>query len=282
LDRAWVDAGMVRSASYTGLTPGDYVFRVRGANNDGVWNEEGAVFRITVRPPFWQRLWFRLLVGILLLAGLAYAYHLRVQSLLKVERMRLRIASDLHDEIGSSLASIAVLADLVRKRAPLPTEEADRLQDISHAARTTSDALRDIVWFVNPEHDSTVNIIDRLRGIPATLLAGIPYTVSVEDHTPSDHLPMVFRRDLVLIYKEILSNIVRHADAQRVEIHFGIRHGRFHLEVRDDGKGFDLHAPSAGNGLLTMRRRADGLGATLDIRSTPAGGTVVALEGKIP
>jgi signal transduction histidine kinase len=86
----------------------------------------------------------------------------------------------------------------------------------------------------------------------------------------------------VLIYKEVLSNIVRHAEAQRVAIRFGIRHGRFHLEVHDDGKGFDAHAPSAGNGLLTMRRRADGMGATLDIRSTPAGGTVVTLDGKIP
>jgi ligand-binding sensor domain-containing protein/signal transduction histidine kinase len=282
MDRGWVDAGARRSASYTGLAPGAYTFRVRGANNDGIWNEKGAALTLTVHPPFWQTFWFRFLVGAILLTGVLYAYHLRVESLLKVERMRLRIASDLHDEIGSSLASIAVLADLVRKRAPLPPAEADHLQDISHAARTTSDALRDIVWFVNPEHDSTINIIDRLRGISATLLAGIPYTVYVDDHTPSDHLPMVLRRDIVLIYKELLSNIVRHADAQHVDIRFAVRHGRFRLEVRDDGKGFDPAAPSAGNGLLTMRRRAAGLGASFDIRSEPAGGTVVCLEGKIP
>lgn len=282
LDRRWVEAGTRRMASYTNLEPGTYTFRVRGSNNDGLWNEEGAVVSITITPPFWQTWWFRILAGALLVAVLSYGYHLRVESLLNVERLRLRIASDLHDEIGSSLASIAVLADLVRKRTALPAAEADRLLDISRAARSTSDALRDIVWFVNPEHDGTGNIIDRLRGISATLLAGIQTSIRVDGPTAQVRLPMTFRRDLVLTFKEILSNIVRHADADKVEIEIAVHRRRFRLEVRDNGKGFDPQAHSGGNGLATLRRRAAAMGAHLEIRSASGQGTAVCLDVKLP
>jgi ligand-binding sensor domain-containing protein/signal transduction histidine kinase len=282
IDPDWVRAGTRRTASYTNLPPGSYVFRVRGSNNDGVWNEAGAVVAITVLPPYWQTLWFRAIVGLLIIAVLALLYRLRIRSLLKVERLRLRIASDLHDDIGSNLASIAVLADLVRMRAVLEPVESGRLQDISRAARSTSEALRDIVWFVNPEHDSASTIVDRLRGITSTLLAGVEHSFHVEEPLPSTLLPMAFRRDLVLIFKEILSNVVHHAFATSVQIRFGMLHGRYHLMVCDDGKGFDAARPHEGNGLMTMRRRAAGLGATLSIQSGAGTGTTIMLEGKIP
>jgi signal transduction histidine kinase/streptogramin lyase len=282
IDRDWVHAGTRRSASYTDLPPGEYVFTVRGSNNDGVWNETGAAIGITVLPPYWQTLWFRIAVAVLIVAALSFLYRLRVRSLLKMERLRLRIASDLHDDIGSNLASIAVLADLVRTRAALAAPEAGRLQDISRAARHTSEALRDIVWFVNPDHDTACTVVDRLRSIASTLLAGVEHTFTVEDPLPGSPLPMALRRDLVLIYKEILSNIVRHAEATRVEIRFAMDHGRYTLEVRDNGKGFDTAHPPDGNGLMTMKRRAAEVGGTLVLHSGPGRGTKVVLSGKIP
>jgi ligand-binding sensor domain-containing protein/signal transduction histidine kinase len=282
IDPDWVRAGTRRTASYTNLPPGSYVFRVRGSNNDGVWNEAGAVVAITVLPPYWQTVWFRAIAGILLVTAMSFLYRLRVRSLLKVERLRLRIASDLHDDIGSNLASIAVLADLVRTRATLGPVESGRLQDISSAARSTSEALRDIVWFVNPEHDNACTIVDRLRGITATLLAGVDHSFQVEEPLPSIRLPMAFRRDLALMYKEILSNIVRHASASHVRVRFAMLHGRFRLMVSDDGRGFDTGRPSEGNGLLTMKRRAGAMGGSLAIQSEEGKGTTITLEGKIP
>ncbi len=282
IDRDWVRAGERRTASYTDLPPGEYVFRVRGSNNDGVWNESGAGLTISVHPPYWQSVWFRLAIGALAAAALVLLYRLRVRSLLKVERLRLRIAADLHDDIGSNLASIAVLADMVRTRANLAPVEVGRLLDISHAARQTTEALRDIVWFVNPDHDMACTIGDRLRGIASTLLAGIDHTFCIEGPVSGSRLSMVFRRDLVLIYKEILSNIVRHAEASHVEIRLTMIRGHFTLEVRDDGKGFECARPTEGNGLMTTRRRAAELGATMTLRSVPGKGTHVVLTGKIP
>jgi len=282
LDKSWVEAGTRRLAGYTDLAPGQYVFRVRGANNDGVWNEAGRSLRITITPPFWETLWFRVLGVLSLLAAVTIAYRLRVASLLKVERMRLSIASDLHDDIGSSLASIAVIADLVRNRMNVPPAAAAHLLDISKAARTTSEALREIVWFINPEHDTTGNIIDHLQGISSKLLAGVEYTFQRDDHGATTHLPMAFRRDIVLIYKEILCNIVHHAAAGKVAIHMGVNGGHLQLKVSDDGRGFDTSQPSTGNGLSTMQRRAAQIRGNITFRSTPGKGTEVTLDAKIP
>ncbi len=282
IDKTWVMAGTRRMASYTNIEPGQYVFRIRGANNDGIWNNSGVSMRITISPPFWKTLWFRIGIGLFCIAGITIAYRLRVASLLRVERMRLNIAADLHDEIGSNLASIAVLADLVRRRLADTATVADQLQDISRAARTTSDSLRDIVWFVNPEHDTTDNMRDRMQGIAAKLLAGMEYTFQVDDRAVSKRLPMTFRRDLVLLYKEALSNVVRHAGATRVSIQLGERQGHLSLQVSDNGRGFDPQLPTAGNGLTTMRRRAERLGAPLIVTSSPEKGTIVSLEVKLP
>lgn len=282
VDRDWVRAGTRRVARYTNLDPGHYEFRVIGANNDGVWNREGATLGILIRPPFWQTVWFRGLVGLVLAGVIAAAVRNRSAARRRLEHLRLRIASDLHDEIGSSLASIAVLADLVRERTVLPDREMTHLRDISRAARGTSSALRDIVWFINPEHDRGVSIIERLRSITTTLLAGIPHTVQVVDQAGSGRFPMDFRRDLVLIYKEILSNVVRHAGARHVDVHLRFQHGVFSIAVTDDGCGFDCEAGTRGNGLASMRRRADALGARLVLRSAPGEGTVTVLEGEIP
>jgi ligand-binding sensor domain-containing protein/signal transduction histidine kinase len=282
LDESWVIAGTRRLASYTDVAPGTYVFHVSGANNDGVWNPVGASLRVTVKPPFWQTLWFRILGALLLLGAATAAYKLRVASILKVERMRLNIASDLHDDIGSSLASIAVLADLVRNRMNVPPAAAGHLLDISRAARSTSDALREIVWFINPEHETAANIFDHLEGIAAKMLMGMDHTFRRDDRSATVRLPMQFRRDIVLVFKEVLSNIVHHAGAKNVAVRVGIDGGRFRLTVEDDGRGFDVSAPSSGNGLATMRRRAQQVGGTLDIRSMPGKGTIITMDAKIP
>ncbi|MBP1656491.1 MAG: hypothetical protein H6Q31_1092 [Bacteroidetes bacterium] len=282
VDESWVDAGTRRLASYTNVAPGTYLFHVSGANSDGVWNSAGALLRVTVTPPFWQTFWFRILAALLVLGAVTAAYKMRVASILKVERMRLNIASDLHDEIGSSLASIAVLADLVRKRMVVPPAAAEHLLDISGAARSTSEALREIVWFINPEHETAANIVDHLEGIAAKMLMGMEHTFHRDDRSASVRLPMQFRRDIVLIFKEILSNIVHHADAKNVVVDAGISGGRFRLTVEDDGRGFDVSAPSSGNGLATMRRRAQQVRGTLDIRSAPGKGTSITLDAKIP
>ena len=280
IDEGWVAAGTRRFVSYTGLSPGEYVFRVRGSNNDGVWNEEGTGFRVTIRPAFWQTWWFRALI---VLAGIGFigaAYRYRVAQLLKMERMRMRIANDLHDDIGSKLSSIALMSEMVSRRTALKARERRQLHEITEAARNMVHDLRDIVWLTNPSYDTLHNLVSKMEDVTAIMLDGVPYTLEVPDDKVSQHLSTERRRHLYLMYKEILHNIVQHASATEVTVHLAQVHDTLVLTVRDNGRGFDTEAASVGHGLQSLQERARSLDATLTLESQPQGGTLVQIEGK--
>ena len=278
LDPAWVEAGGRRYARYTNVAPGSYVFRVRGTNPDGVWNEEGVRLAIEVTPPFWQRAWFRALAAAWAAAMLYAVYRLRVRRLLALERLRLRIAGDLHDDLASELAGIAMATDLVARRAKLEAAERAELVGLRDKALGLVEAVRDTVWAVNPEHDSAEALVRRMRRVAAELLADVPHTLEVRLHTGSAALDMATRRGLFLIFKELVHNAARHARATRVEIELAQQGRDVSLRVADDGLGFDPGTASGGEGLDSLRRRARGLGATLDIDSRKGQGTKVTVR----
>jgi glucose-6-phosphate-specific signal transduction histidine kinase len=137
---------------------GSYV-QGEGANN-GVWNEAGTSISAIIRPPYWQTWWFRSLVAIVIFALFALAYNYRVARLLEMERLRVRISTDLHDEIGSNLSAIALQSDLVRSGVSTGDKGKDRLVEISRSARQMANDLRDIVWTINPGLDRLNDIVD--------------------------------------------------------------------------------------------------------------------------
>lgn len=280
-DEAWVEAGTQRQARYTQVPPGRYVFRVRGAGPAGRWNEAGLALRVTIRPPFWQTWWFRLLVLGGLAGLLAALYRYRVARLLELERVRLRIAADLHDDLGSKLSSIALMSDLVRERAPLPAVEQAELARISLVARQTVDALRDIVWFVNPDHERPGELALKMKASAASLLGGLTYHLEGLDTTALEGTPMAFRRGVFLIYKEALHNVARHAQATTATVRLAVAGGVLHLTIGDDGVGFDPATVAAGQGLHGMPARAAQLGGRLTVESAPGRGTTVHLAVRI-
>lgn len=277
----WVEAGTRRTVRYTNVPPGEYVFRVRGTNNDGVWNEEGASIRVTIMPPFWQTGWFRVLIGALLVGAVVLAYRLRVRHLLEVERLRLRIASDLHDDVASQLASVAISSDVLRATADLTADEHAELRRMGRLVRETTETLRDIVWFVDPEHDRPEALLWKMKNEASALLNGVAYTFEhpePERLAALEQLDVRRRRNLFLIYKEALHNIVRHARAETVQITLCRQTDRFELTITDDGIGFDPEAEdAAGQGLSNMRRRAAQMQADLTLTSHPAPGTTLRL-----
>ncbi len=277
----WVEAGTRRTVRYTNVPPGEYVFRVKGANNDGVWNEEGASIRVTITPPFWQTGWFRVLMGALLVGAVVLAYRLRVRHLLAMERLRLRIASDLHDDVASQLASVAISSDVLRATADLTEDEHAELREMGRLVRVTTETLRDIVWFVDPEHDQPEALLWKMKNEASALLSGMAYTFEhpePERLAALEQLDVRTRRNLFLIYKEALHNIVRHARAETVQITLRPQTDRFELTITDDGIGFDPEAEdAAGQGLSNMRRRAEQMQADLTLASQPAHGTTLRL-----
>jgi signal transduction histidine kinase len=276
-DPVWSRAGPERTVRYTNIPPATYRFRVQGSNNDGLWNEVGTSLTLVIAPPFYQTWWFRFLFAITVLGLLAAAYRYRVQRLLEMERMRLRIAGDLHDDVGSKLSGIALMSELLESEPDLSESRKSDLQEISHSAREIIDDLRDIVWFIDPDHDHAEKTVEKMHQVARSLLNGTTYSIDTRDLHGLEQADMTFRRNLFLIFKEALHNINRHANARHVSIRLDEYRGHLRLRVSDDGIGFNPADEPTGNGLKNMQRRALQMGGTLTLNSTPEDGTTVEL-----
>ncbi len=277
-DSGWVEAGTRRSCQYTNIPPGQYTFRVKGSNNDGAWNEEGTALPVLVRPAVWQTWWFRSLVIVTLATLAATAYWYRTAKRRELERVRLRIAGDLHDDVSSDLSGVAMVADMMQRKSYLEERDRDDLAEVRESALKMVDAVRDIVWYIDPEHDSLDSTVARMKGFAATMLRGADVQFVVDLPSRSIALQMATRRALFLVFKEALHNVVRHALANRVLIELEVSGGSIRLAVSDDGVGFDSEHVGDGHGLRSMRRRASEIGGTCDIRSRPEQGTTVELS----
>ncbi len=276
LNSEWIETDR-RSVRYSNLEPGDYRFEVQAVNSSGLWSEPAGL-SVEIRPPWWRQASWILglaVVGISLAWSLSAA---RTRRLLQMERLRASIAANLHDQIGAGLTDIAILSEVAaRKAGDLP-----ELARVAATARELVDGMGDIVWLVNPRRDSLYELFLRLKDAYADLFAHAGAHLEVGDLSPFEgaRLPMTYRQDLHLLFQEALRNALRHSGCRRAKLSVTL-HGRdLEVELRDDGRGFDPES-RGGEGLETMRRRADRLGGRLSIDSSPEG-TVVRFVGRIP
>ncbi|GAB3841760.1 sensor histidine kinase [Hymenobacter jeollabukensis] len=282
----WIDAGTQRQATYTNLDPGTYVFRVRAANNDGVWNNVGASLRLVVEPPWYQTWWFRILASWLVFGLLFLAYRVRVSQLLALERVRHNIARDLHDDMGSTLSSISILSQLARTHQQRGNAEqsSQLLDQIGDSSRRMLDSMDDIVWAINPAHDSMESVTSRMRSFASDVLEarGIDFIFKVAPEVTEHRLPMRARREFFLMFKEAVNNLAKYSKAEFARITLDYDNRSLVLRVEDDGVGFDPKAPAqgGGNGMTNMRSRAAAIKAHLTIDTAPGEGT--RLELRVP
>ena len=275
LNSDWIET-TEHSVTFATPPPGQYRFLVETVARSAGASPSGAEFAIIVRPPIWGTTWFRVLVVATFLLALWLLHRYRLQQALATEAMRLRIARDLHDEIGAGLSSIALMSDAAGTRDRLEAGERDQLQQIGQYARDMVADLRDIVWSIDPDADRLRDIVSRLKDVAADLLPETTVTfVEPGAAELEESIGMATRRDLLLIYKEALHNIARHARAGAVDIRLSAPGDVVVLEVADDGRGFDMTAVRSGTGLKSMRERASRIGGQLELASTPGGGTRV-------
>ncbi len=203
------------------------------------------------------------------------------QKEISLAQMRLRIASDLHDEVGSDLSSIVIASQMMNKNTALSLTEQQKLSDIGTTALHTASKMRDIVWFINPDHDNVDDLLLKMKDFTLGIMKEMDYEFRVPKASVPIPLTPEIRRNVLLIYKEIINNIVRHAQARRVEIEVRIVDDRFILSVSDDGVGFDEQIVKKGEGLNNLRKRASDIGGVLEIQSYPGKGTNITLTTKI-
>ena len=285
-DRDWGAPTTQRTVTYANLRPGNYRFLVRAINADGTVSAAPATMSFTIIPPIWQRWWFVTLVVILLavITHLIYRYHARRQ--IELERVRTRIATDLHDDIGASLSKIAILSDLAEQEAVVAQSSVTgSLGQIADTSRDALDSMSDIVWAVNPQRDHLSDLTQRMRRFAEDLLDArdIDFTFRAPVDEKDIRLGADLRREVYLIFKESVNNLVKHSGCTRAEIEFRIDGQWLVIEVVDNGSGFDpvvttMNASMGGHGLISMQRRAQALGGSFEIDSGRNSGTRVTLK----
>lgn len=293
-DADWINDGAMvaqRKIAYTRLPAGDYEFRVTACNNAGVWNMRGANLSFVVEPFFWQTWWFRLTslvtFTLIVVGGVRYVSFRRLRTRLQklareaaLTKERLRIARDIHDDVGASFAQIALLGELARADIAEPGKTVEHVGKMTDVAREGINALDEIVWAVNPNNDTLAHFLDYAGQYAVDYLqpAGVRCRVDMPHVVAPRNLPANVRHGLFLIVKESLHNVVKHAQAKEVWLRANITDSGVTMSIEDDGQGFAATPDNArADGLRNMRERMKDMGGVCDITSVPGKGTTVKL-----
>ncbi|MDP2209162.1 MAG: two-component regulator propeller domain-containing protein [Bacteroidota bacterium] len=278
----WIYAGRSNVARYTNINPGEYTFRVRGSNNDGVWNKTGTSIKINIHPPFWRTWWFISLMALTLIATGFGVYNYRVNKLLEIERLRRHLASDLHDELATNLSSIAMFSNIVKEN---PQQQSGLLERITTLAKESVDAVRDIIWTLDTKQETIESLLTRLHDITVINCRAkniqLKFDLPVKDILPSFYLQPETHRNLWLLLKEAVNNSCKHSGCSEILIETMYSSGLLNIRIKDNGNGFDPSTKSVGKGLETMKMRAEELGGKLQIDSQPGKGTEILFQWKI-
>jgi ligand-binding sensor domain-containing protein/signal transduction histidine kinase len=298
LDPDWVDAGTRRTAFYSYVPPGDYSFLVVACNGDGVWGVSGESLSLRVLSHYWQTWWFMGLSAIGLLGAVGGAARMvekrKLQQQLAhleqeraLQRERERIAQDLHDDLGSSLARISLLSGLAKADKDNPAQLENHISKIAHSADETVRALEEIVWAVRPGSDSLQSLVDYIAHFANELFenGNARCRLDLSHHLPPVSLQPEVRHNIFLVVKEVLTNAFKHAEAGEIRVQATASASSLEIVIRDDGKGFEMADVSGSqkrNGLANMHHRTRSIGGRLVIQSEPGKGTTIILSVNFP
>lgn len=268
----WSDWTPETQKDYTNIPEGDYTFLARSKN---IYDIEGSTASIsfTILPP-WYRTWWAYLFYAIAITGILYtAYKIRVNQLLRVERIRNNIASDLHDEVSATLSSISYFAEAIQSNKV--KENKDRfVKLIANSAGDAKEKITDIVWAINPEHDDWRAFLSKCRRYASDLLEskGMKYSLKIDENIPGK-LDMQLRQHLWLIFKEMVTNAVRHSEAGQLDVIINYEAGILKMVVQDDGNGMDVDQVRKGNGLVNIQKRADLIEGEISLKTSEGFGT---------
>ncbi len=285
VEKEWQIENAPYTIRYAGLSPGKYTLLTSANNHRDEINEKGHKIEFLILSPFWRRAWFVACCSLLLAGGLYQIYHYRLNQVKKIYEVRTKISQDLHDEVGSALSGISLYSHLVKEQ--LNTQPPGQVQKsidlIQHSALEMIHKLNDIVWFVNPEQDSLLKLLERLEEYARTMTSAknIRFRIQLPEGLDDHKLPIQFRRNIYLICKEALNNAVKYSQAVALELTVKIKEKNLEFEIHDHGTGFDPLMARRGNGLVNMRKRAEEIGARLNLQSAKNEGTSVLLQLKI-
>lgn len=265
---------------------GLFKLELQARHSDGIWDESGVPAAVRIAVPWWRdpaKVTAMVFVAFLVVTAVWWRVKVTVmkrrlalaEQHLDLHRERLRIARDMHDEMGARLTYIALLADRTRREADVQPAERDRLlSDLAESARASVNALDAIVWAVNPQHDSVGDLADYLSDYAPGYLqaAGVECRLDLQVETPKQTLGLTLRHSLLMAVKEALQNVVRHAGAARVRVTLRAAPGHLEISIVDDGRGFNNPPANVSHsGLDNMHQRLAEAGGVCQISAGDGG-----------
>ncbi|MEM5564054.1 two-component regulator propeller domain-containing protein [Psychroserpens sp. AS72] len=266
LEDRWFYQGNTSSIRYNQLPAGDYVLKVKGTDSHG--NESASILSIPieVRQIFYKKWWFILLVMLAIIAVMYSIFRYRFQQALAMERLRTKISSDLHDDVGSLLSGLAMQTELMEINA----SESDKfkLQKIAGISRNAISQMRDLVWSIDSRRETIKDLIERMHELAEELLLPKEISFQIDSSNiknPNKKLPAQTKQNIFLIYKEAITNVLRHSDASNVNITISNQAKGCQIVIKDNGSEKDSYK-STGLGLSNMAMRAEKLKGNLDFQ----------------
>ena len=294
LDSNWVDLGKEHHLRFAGLAPGKYALQLKAANHEGTWTQPPETLFILISPPFWRRTWFVICLILIFLGGfgilIKYLSERKLRKQIGVlerqnelEKERMRISRDMHDEIGSGLSRISILSHIALGELNVPGKPRDQIEVIAQNSKQLISNIGEIIWSLNPDHDSVSGLVAYMNEYAQKYFEHLPFQVNIhhtnnvfETHIPVSHL---VRRNVFLVFKEILHNVLKHSKGNQVEIRIAVEGGELRISVSDNGVGI-LEDPGRKNqnGLKNMRKRMEAISGRIEIMSDKEKGTSIIVS----
>jgi hypothetical protein len=279
IDKKWTDYRQNISLFYHQIPGGKYTFKVRQKNNSTVQKS----IILNLHPQLWQLWWFLpsiyLFISIIIGSAFYFVFLYRLRQTVQMRQVRNHIAADLHDEIGATLSGIGILSSLAQKNLDESHPSFGLLGRINDDALSIGNTMDDIVWSINPKNDELENILARMSRYAAELFDAkeIDYQILIPENLKEIKLTMEQRRDVYLIFKEGVNNLVKYAKCTNALVEIKLNKQQFELLIKDNGKGFDTKMETNRNGLKNMKNRANDLYGRLIIESEIGKGTSILL-----
>lgn len=269
-----------RSAKYPSLPPGDYTFEVQARNSSGVWSYNIEEVKFSINPPYWFTWWFISLI-VIGISGVIYLFYRNYQymKMVDIERMRVRIASDLHDDVGASLTEVALQSDFLQASS-LDSEFKNSLTQIGEQCRKIVTSLDDIVWSIDARNDTLGDLTDRMQDYILNVLEPLNFQVlyNFEELRMENRIPVPVKENLYLIFKEAINNIAKYSNGNKVDVTMNSNNGAFEFMIHDNGTS-GKGAKKTGQGLRNMQMRAHRMGGNVNISDED--GFKIILTGKL-
>ncbi len=279
-DNNWKELTGTSVIRYEQLPPDDYVFKAKTINTEGDESKQTSM-NFTVVPPFYRTGWFIILSIITIAAVLYTIYRYRLQKAIEMEKLRTRIATDLHDDIGATLSSISMYSQALKNQLKEKNPQLENVLDkMGENSRGMVTSMSDIVWAINPDNDDGDKLIKRMENYATDICAvkNITLHFKADEKLKATVLPLEHRKNAYLIFKEAVNNAVKYSNARNIWVNLNLKNKNLTLSVKDDGNGFDETTVRKGNGLKNLHTRATEIKGIVTIDSAEGKGTTVSLD----